>query len=275
MNRINRKSLLGAKKIHHLRNLIGNNTSPTTVFICGAQRSGTNMFMEVLERNFDTDLYHEWNIKAYNAYSLRSDPVLKELKEKSLAPFVVFKALLEMHRLGELLDTFSPAKALWIVRDFNDTVRSHAKLWRGCKEQIAHILQDQTSAEWRGLGLSQDTLHIINEHYSPDMSIESAIALFWYFRNTLYFDQGFDTDDRVTVIRYEEFVRNPQIGAQLMAAALGFKASEFMTKNVHGKSINRSINEEISPDIRALCESMLEQLDKNTKTHPVKLNAHE
>lgn len=265
LNKIGRASLLGVKKIHHLRNIIGVNANPTTVFVCGVQRSGTNMIMDVLERNLDTDLYHEWNNVAYNAYSLRSDAVLEELRGQSHAPFIVFKALLEMHKLGELLDTFSPAKGLWIVRDFNDTVRSHAKLWRGCKEQIADILQDQTSAGWRGLGLSQKTLGIMNEHYSSEMSLESAIALFWYFRNTLYFDQGFDTDDRVTIIRYEEFVRNPQLGVAHMSTTLGLKASNFMTRNVHSKSINRKINEDISPEIRMLCESMLQRLNESAK----------
>jgi len=269
LNKIGKASLLGVKKIHHLRNIIDDNANPITVFVCGAQRSGTNMIMNVLERSLDTDLYHEWNNEAYIAYSLRSDAVLKELRKKSHAPFIVFKALLEMHKLGELLDTFSPAKGLWIVRDFNDTVRSHAKLWRGCKEQIADILQDQTSAGWRGLGLSQKTLSVINEYYSSEMSLESSIALFWYFRNTLYFDQGFDTDDRVSIIRYEEFVRNPQLGAAHMSTTLGFKASNFMTRNVHSKSINRKINENISPEIRILCESMLQRLNESAKNKSI------
>ena len=85
----------------------------TVVYVAGQQRSGTNMLMNVLDRHWRTDVYHETDARAFECYQMRDIEVIRALVKRSSARLVVFKALCELQRLRDLLDAFPKARALW------------------------------------------------------------------------------------------------------------------------------------------------------------------
>ena len=71
--RSSRALLLGKKSLlHRLVGQAGGGASRRYLFVGGVQRSGTNMLMDVLERSYETDVYHERDPRAFDGYQMRS-----------------------------------------------------------------------------------------------------------------------------------------------------------------------------------------------------------
>ena len=150
----NRSLLLAKRTVHGVNRRFGPKSGKQVVFVGGIHRSGTNMIMDVLERSFETDVYHESDPRAFEDYQMRPGPVIHRLVDESNTRHLVIKALCELHEIGELLADFAPAKALWVVRNFDDMVNSHLRKWSGCPVTIGNIVADRNNAGWRGGGMS-------------------------------------------------------------------------------------------------------------------------
>ena len=230
-------------------------------FIGGIQRSGTNMITAALELSFLTDVFRESDPRAYESFQLKPLSTLKEVIAKSPAPFVVLKALCELQDLGAMLDEFKPAKIIWMVRRYGDMINSHVRFWPGCAKTLGKMVEDPLSAAWRGRGMSDATRTILARHHRPDMGDASAVALFWYIRNVLFFEQNFDTDPRVIVVRYETLVQNPEPQMHRLFDFLELPLGPRIMKDVFASSIGREAAPEIDPEIRALCDGLVQRFE--------------
>ena len=246
---------------------------PQSVFVSGVQRSGTNMLMDILEASYETDVFHETDVRAFDDYAMREETVIESLIAQSNAPVVVVKALLEAHRVTGLMEHFAPAKALWMIRSFEDSVNSTVKRWPGNRNDIDRIVDDRDAGDWRGLGMTLETQEIVRKHYNPQMNDASANALFWYYRNQLYFDQRLDTEPRVLPVNYEELVSHPDLFVDSIATFLGIKATDRMRRVSHTESVRKSPAPDIAPDVHELCEAMQRRLDQAVKAQRVALGA--
>ena len=110
--------------IQRLSNIRHPNFPVLHALVAGVQRSGTNMLMDVLERSFETDVYHERDRRAFQDYLMREASAIKRLAGKSSGRVFVIKALCELDQLPFLMEEFTPAKVLWIVRGYNDMINS-------------------------------------------------------------------------------------------------------------------------------------------------------
>ncbi|WP_353249414.1 sulfotransferase family protein [Salinisphaera sp. T31B1] len=239
-------------------------SSHSTAFVAGAQRSGTNMVMDMLERSGSTEVYHERDPRAFERYELRSDDVLKTLLKRSPAPLVVFKALCESQDLADLLQRFEPARAVWVYRHYEPVVRSHVRKWRGMPDTMRRLAADENATHgWRGRGMSADTRALIRDCYHDALTNESACALFWYMRNILFFEQGLDCDDRTLLIGYDRLVADPHAGARQLFAFLDldYKPSvcDFVSAEISSSVPTGDLP--IDPRIRAACDDLLARLE--------------
>lgn len=249
------------RAVQKLRRL-GGGAPKQVVFVAGVQRSGTNMMIDVLDRSLQTDVFSGSDPRAFENYALRQQAVLGALIEASDAPYVVFKALFELDALARLLDVFAPAKAVWIVRRYDDMVNSHLHKWSGCPSAIGQILEDRDSAGFRGRGMSEETRATVADVYHPDMTDASAVALFWWFRNRLFFEQAFDADTRVLPVRYESLVSDPQPEFRRVFAFVGVDFTPRVMRKVFASSIGKDAPPEIEPPVRALCDEMQARFDE-------------
>lgn len=255
--RIERGALLLTKQA---RQRMCATTPQLHVLVAGMQRSGTNMLMDVLERSWDTDLYHETDTRAFDTYEMRPRPVIHELIERSPAPVFVIKALCELDQLKSLLDEFSPTKSVWMVRDYSDAVSSALVSFRNFAAQVGRIAADRNSDGWRGRGMSDETHALVRSLYTPEMNDASAAALIWYFRNQLYFEQNLDRDPRVLLAHYENLVSAPQTEFPRIFDFLGLDYSPFVSRKVFASSIRRRSPPPIAEPVRALCEKLTMRL---------------
>jgi hypothetical protein len=226
------------------------------VLVAGVQRSGTNMMMNVLERSLETDVYHERDPRAFDSYEMRPRHVIRKLIDRSPASCMVIKSLCELQDLAALLDEFAPARAVWVVRDFDDVVNSHLRLWTGMPESIRRIVEDGDTAGWRGRGMSRETLALLRDHYHADLDIPSACALFWYFRNVLFFEQHLDRNPLVRLVRYEHLVTHPHETFGSLFEFLGLRYTPRISRHVFASSVRKAEPPKIDPAIRRLCEGL-------------------
>ncbi len=262
VKRLRYSALLASKAVvHRACAAIRSPTQKRVAFVGGIQRSGTNMIMEALERSFATDVYHERDPRAFVDYQMRPLDTIQALVAASPAPFVVVKALCELQDFGRLLDAFAPAKGIWMIRRYGDMINSHMKLWRGCPATLGAMVDDPLAGAWRGRGMSASTRAILARHHRPDMSDASAVALFWYIRNALFFEQKFETDPRVAVVRYESLVQNPETQFRRLFAFLDIPFHPRVMQGLHASSVGREAAPAIDPAIRELCDGLVRRFE--------------
>ena len=245
--------------------LAGGASSRLTVFVAGVHRSGTNMMMEILERSWETEVFNEFDSRAFDDYVMRNESVMHGLIDRSAAPIVVIKALHEAHDLQQLLAAFAPAKAIWMFRSFYDVINSSLHRWPGrgdgCRNKIDAIVRDRNSADWRGCGMTDETHRMVCEHYRPNIDDASAEALFWLYRNQLFFDQALDGDPRVRLASYERIVADDGSYGASLARFLGLDFTRSMQRVPHGESVHKHAPPEVEPEVEALCRQMQAALE--------------
>jgi hypothetical protein len=245
-----------------VRHRVAGSRPALTVFVAGMQRSGTNMLMETLEWSAHTDIYHETDPRAFDNYEMRPRAVIRELASRSRAPFFVIKSLCELDQIGSLLDEFAPAKAVWIVRAFDDTVNSATRSFGHFADQVHRLAKNKAGAGWRGRGMSDETQALLRPFDHPGLTDTSAAALMWYYRNVLLFERGLDRDPRVRVVRYENLVRDPRSELRNVFGFLGLPGwSPWISRYIHPKSVGKAPRADIEPAIRELCDSLTARFD--------------
>jgi hypothetical protein len=260
--RLGRIAFLGRKHARQRMAGLFSSAEKRVTMVCGVQRSGTNMLMKVLEQSLETDVYHESDRRAFVSHQMRPPSTIRRLIEKSPARRIVIKALCEGDKISELLDLFAPANAIWMVRRYEDVINSNMKLWPGGRNQLDKIVLDRNAGVWRGRGMTDETHALIRRHYRPDMNDASALALFWYHRNQLLFDQRLDEDPRLLVLRYESLVQDPEGYGALIARFVDFGFMRNMVDFVFSDSVRKRPSPEIDSPIRSLCDEMLERLTR-------------
>jgi hypothetical protein len=256
VDRVERSRLLAKKHVHQRLHPCGE-AERSRVFVAGMQRSGTNMLMDVLEESLDTDVFHERDPRAFVNYRMRGTMEVQTLVDRSRARVFVIKALCELQDLNQLMETFAPAKTIWIVRDYNDVVNSMLRSFRNMARQVNRIANDRQSDGWLGLGMSDATHGIVATMASETLDDVTASALQWYFRNMLFFDQLFDSDSSVLLVRYERVVSKPLEEFERIYNFIGVEFSPRIARKVSARSIGKHPRPEIAPAVRVLCDELL------------------
>ena len=255
-DRISRFMLLFFKKL-----LNQNAQHQDVVFVAGMQRSGTNMLMDTLERSFSTDVYHEWDERAFDNYQMRDRATIQGLLKQSCGQQFVIKALCELQDLTQLMTDFEYSKTLWIFRQYEDVVNSMIRSFGNMDAQILRLVDDPDAEAWLGKGMSDETHAILKDLVKPNISIESASALQWYLRNVLFFEQCFDKNERVLPVVYEKLVAQPEAEIERIFDFSNIKCSNRISRKIHSGSVGRRETAVVDEKIKELCLSLQSRID--------------
>lgn len=236
------------------------------VFLVGLQRSGTNMMMRGLDQAPEFEVHNENDRRTFDRYRLRPLPAIESVVKASRHCFVLFKPLCDSHRTDELLNhcfgDVAPL-AVWAVRGADGRARSSvAKFGDHDRDVLMTIADDPNAKIWQAQRLSVDTLETIKRFDCAALSPESAAALYWWARNSVFFDLGLDGRDDVVVASYERFVSNPRQEMRKLCAFLGLELRDGLIDHIDDRYRRRRASALIlDPNVRALCEAMEARFD--------------
>lgn len=95
------------------------------------------------------------------------------------------------------------------------------------------------------------------------MDETDAAALFWYAKNSLFFDLDMQNKPEIMMCRYDDLVKNP---AEMVAEIYDFIDSPFpgdeIAKDINARSVGKGKNIKLNPEIEALCQGMQQRLDQ-------------
>ena len=236
-------------------------TPRPVLFVVGCQRSGTSLLAHIFRR--------DWNVVSFDEVSPLSsrDPeklrwnALPEVRARILgcrAGMVVCKPLVESQHLGRLLEAIPGSRAIWLYRDVNKVALSNLKFFgqdNGHKD-LAPVLAAEPD-NWRSEQVTAQQQATVARLAAQGLSDLDAAALFWWLRNSLYFQGGHQNDQRVMVVDYADllaeaeavmrrcyhFVDQPFPGPQIVADVLPPRRSG-------------PTELELSADVRSLCDEL-------------------
>lgn len=235
----------------------------TPLYIVGVQRSGTNMLIRGLERAPEVEVHSENSRAAFDRYQLRSDVEIAQIIRRSRHRFVLFKPLCDSHRLGTLLDDVypdQPGRALWVYRDFEARARSAvAKFGDANRVVLTRIAAGQDLDRWQAQGLSCERLEELSRLEPHKLDPTSAAALFWYLRNSLFFDLGFHGRSDVRLLSYERVTAQPVEEIEAAARFLGLTWDDRMAAKVAPRAPSDR-RFDCDPRVTAVCVDLYERL---------------
>jgi hypothetical protein len=178
---------------------------------------------------------------------------------------VLLKPLCDSHRAAELLDDLgapTAGRAIWAYRTMDDRVRSAvSKFGSANREALAAIANGGGDSLWQAGGLSADSRSLIRRFDYGTMSPESAAALFWLVRNSLYFELGLDRRPDVLLCSYDQLVREPEASMRRLCEFLGIEYRPEFVAHIDSRSRRDRPPLPIDPEIRSLCAELESRLD--------------
>lgn len=236
------------------------------LFIVGSQRSGTTLMLtKILELDLNTKVYGEFSrLSSHDARNIRLNPLrsVKRVIGRDRAGLIVLKPLVESQHTALFLNYFERAKALWMYRHYGDVASSSVKKFgaRRCVDRLRGVIGNK-AGDWRAERVSKDVRERVSELFSENMDPHDAAALFWFVRNSLFFDQNLDSNPRARLCRYEDLVTDP-LGT--MRDIYMFAGQDFPGKRIVREVSNTSVGKgnavRLSWETRSLCEPLLERL---------------
>ena len=235
--------------------------SARAVFLLGVQRSGTNMIVRGIETCPEVEVHNENDRRAFERYRLRSNDVIRSIVETSRHRIVLFKPLCDSHRAPQLLDDLQLSvqpRAIWAYRSVDGRVRSAvAKFGDANRRVLAEIATGAGLHRWQAQGLTTGLRELIQSYDYSTLSPESASALFWYVRNSLFFELGLDTRRDVLLTSYDDFISAPHVADLQLREFLGVSSEGIVTDMVdRSRHPDRQSAVEIEPSIRRLCDDL-------------------
>jgi hypothetical protein len=233
------------------------------VWLVGVQRSGTNMVVHGLEESPEVEVHNENDDDAFDRFRLRPDPAVRQIVLASRHRYVLFKPLCDSHRVDELLalDTPAAGRAIWAYRGVDARVRSAlAKFGDTNLRVLTEIAAGRGDDMWQAQRLSDHSLEVIHGFDWASVSPASAAALFWYVRNSLFFDLGLDRRDDVLLSSYDALVADPEAGTQALASFLDLAWHPGLAAHIERRDGGRTAPLDIDARVRSLCDDLERRL---------------
>lgn len=241
------------------------------LFIFGCQRSGTTITSNILGKLNYVKSYAEVNTEITDQdteegdlHTIRLNP-LEDVKQKLLArpePIVVVKPLVESQYASKILDYFPNSRALWMYRNPQDTVSSLIKLFGARTKKRVFYRMIGEKDNWRAEGITDELRETLSQFAGDELTIPDAWGLFWYARNSLFFSQSLQDDQRIVLVKYQKLVQQKDyLESVLNRLEISTPGLEYVW-DYHEKSVGQGKEIKVSDSVRVLLDEMLNKLDK-------------
>lgn len=245
-------------------------TTPNTLFIFGVQRSGTSVTFHTLSKFFGVKGYNEYSVLTQNGdEGLRFtslDLIQKEL-DRNLEPYVVNKPLVESQNADLILSRIKYSKGIWMYRNYKDVVSSfHKKFGDDIGHHHLQLIIEGQDTNWRAERIPEYLKKVVIDFYKQNLSNNDATAMYWFVRNSLYFEYDFNLIKNLKLIKYEHLTSNTNFCISKICDLWDYTYEvDFSKLEFRSDSIKKGKGLELNPQIDNLCGGLLKKLDKEFK----------
>jgi hypothetical protein len=264
------EALRWEKGVYHALHRFPPGADKRVVLILGCQRSGTTMMLDLLTEDLRSVTFPEQSVLSQpigGRLRLRPLPEVRERIERLRVPLVVLKPLVESQNAHQLLDELRASLAIWMFRRFENVAASDLDYFgiQNGRENLRLLLSNDPP-NWRADFVPERTRSVLTHFYSAEMDPYDAAALFWWARNSLYFELELESRADVRPVPYERLVSDPEKWMQSIYQALDLEyPRRQITKLVTNQSRERRAGIEFSPEVGRLCDELYERLLACTK----------
>ncbi len=238
----------------------------SVLFIVGCQRSGTSMLLNVFDRDLNAKCFGEFSKLSSNDTTgeirFNSLELVKKECSRVKAPLIVTKPLVESQNVPELLEYFSNSRAVWMFRNYKDVASSNIKHFgiNNGIQDLGPIVSNEPN-NWRSEKVSRHVRETISKYFSKDMNHYDAAVLFWFARNSLFFDLELQKDPRVMMCCYEDLVLDPEKYVRSIYQQVGQAYPAIsITTEVHSNSRRKGKDIALSPEIEQIAQELQNKL---------------
>jgi hypothetical protein len=194
---------------------------------------------------------------------LNSLEQLKHEFSRISAPLIVVKPLVESQNIPQLLNYLENSKAVWMFRNYKDVALSninHFGVRNGINDLRAIV--DNEPNNWRSEKVSRHIRETISTYFSENMNPYDAAVLFWFVRNSFYFELRLQEDSRVMLCCYEDLVFAPEKYMRKIYQQIGQAyPGTNITSQVNSRSRQKGKHLELSPEVEQLAQGLQDKLD--------------
>lgn len=182
------------------------------------------------------------------------------------SPLIVIKPLVESHQAALLIDSLNNATGVWQYRHYIDvSISDNIKFPNTSGFGNIKFIIDGDITNWRSAGLSKETISIVKKFHKKGLTNFEASCLFWWVRNTLYFDQNLDVNPKFFLINYTKFVESPSATIDNIYKNINICNCKVNT-TVVGLNVKGAASEPIIlDDLKVLCDDMYLKLTSSNK----------
>ncbi len=233
--------------------------STIPVYLVGLQRSGTNMVARALAVDPEFEVRNENDREVFDRFRLRPLPEVRNVLSRSRQRFLLLKPLIDSHRVVELLGAI-PGKALWTYRSVDGRARSALTKFGEHNLQVVRAIADGRIDVWQGERISSESRALLRSLDVDRISPETAAALIWYLRNTLFFELGLHRREDCLLISYEAVLARPERELKRVCTFLGAEFKPEMTAGIALRGSGGAALE-IDPLVRRQCSELEKRLE--------------
>ncbi|MEX2339165.1 MAG: hypothetical protein WD609_11415, partial [Aquisalimonadaceae bacterium] len=234
----------------------------TPVFIFGRQRSGTSMLMFAFHMHPDTVVFDEHrNSIVFKDYQVRNFQIVHDAIHAAKTPFACFKPICDSHRIEEFRHEFPKSRLLWAFRHYKAAARSALERFGEATRAVRLVCTGRRGGGWFQDGVSPTTEAVLREIYSTHLTEFDLCCLAWWARNQIIIENSLATDPAVTLVKYEQLAVNGRDELAWVFDRIGLHRHERCGRFINSASVTKSNGPALTPEVRALCEHTMEELD--------------
>lgn len=242
------------------------------LWIIACNRAGKTTALNLLEKYPGSFIYKEGSALAYHNYRIKPPAEIARLIANTRGDLVIFELANDLQFADSFLNLAPNSKALWIFRNYRDVARDAVTKWGPAqKDMIIGIGQgvykhpgQQAIAEQ----MSPETLALVRDFSSDELSPEDGAALLWYMRNQLYFQLGLDKDPRVLLVKYEDLAAKPCEQGRRIFDFIDRTFETAYASGIVASHLGKATTPRLNPEINAICDRLMQRLTDCYSTRP-------
>ena len=234
------------------------------VMILGLQRSGTNMVVRGFRSNPEFDVFNETDRRAFSNFRIRSLATVQELVAASRHRWALFMPLRDSDLAREMLslETGKPVRMLWVHRGVDAQARSALAQFGEANLQALRRIAAGEQDIWQAGGISPANLELVCSLDFSSLTPDDGAALFWYIRNSLFFDMGLDARLDVLAVSCERLTAAPEEVIGGVCNFLWCKQDPRFSSHIERREPSDLPPLVINPDIRERCAELQGRFDR-------------